>query len=242
MKSHFIELTSSIADFILKNTNTSGGYRTNNLNQAEFQMNRELMVAYTYLIDEDHNNSLAGCLNPYELRIKESLKKIYSNAKRTNKQQCDNKNADIPSAEKLINSFDLTDFNNQTAFPTLNLNAEELNYGLSNLQDCEMLECLEGLTDTATTTTTTTTGTTVYVAAVKSNQTTTELKMLHFLILLFTSFLSLNDFIHLNKQQHRDSLNVSYCQRFLLQLLDRLCEDRSVKTKILLSISEIEFY
>jgi hypothetical protein len=236
IKTRFIELTLSVTDFILKSTNTD--YKACGLNKTEFQMNRELMVAYTYLIDEELS-SLAGCLNPYELRIKESLKKIYSYPRKIKPDDTES------SAEKLLNSFDFTDFNNQTAFPNLNLNVEELNYGFNNLQDCEMLNLsnindgLENMPDMPATTLQL-----APISTVKINQTTTELKMLHFLILLFTSFLSLNDFIHLNKQQRENerSLNVAHCQKFLLQLLDRLCEDRSVKMKILLSISEIEFY
>ena len=87
----------------------------------------------------------------------------------------------------------------------------------------------------------------------------TELKVLHFLLLLFSSFQSLDEFIQYdldlynNNNSKKNKINsssssttiktdIAYCQRFLVKLIDRLCHDKIIKTQILLSVSEIDFF
>ena len=88
----------------------------------------------------------------------------------------------------------------------------------------------------------------------------TELKVLHFLLLLFSSFQSLDEFIQYdldlyNNNSKKNKINsssstttttiktdIAYLQRFLVKLIDRLCHDKIIKTQILLSVSEIDFF
>ena len=245
IKSHFIELITNISDFILKKSNSN--HKAYNFNHAEFELNRELIIAYTLLVDEApiksygeekssdvYLSSVSTCLNPYENRFKDILTKIYQpfnqlvsrNTKNNSFKPLEN------SDEKLFSSFDVLDFSNQSTFPNLTLNQSELNCGFNNIQDYDTLNLpnlTDGLETLAADTTTNTT----------KSDVVNELKMLHFLILLFTSMMSFDEFIH--DRQNDKSLDAAYCQKFLATLLDKLCEDKTLKTKILLSVSEVDF-
>jgi hypothetical protein len=80
----------------------------------------------------------------------------------------------------------------------------------------------------------------------------TSLKVLHFLLILFSSFLTMdNCFLDGSADSPEDAeaaavrsstqhLTAASCQRLIRQLLDTTCKDPVVKTKILLSISELD--
>lgn len=245
IKNLLTELTSSVAEFILKQSNTSSKaisngsiHNGNSLGQVEFEMNRELIIAYSYLIDGTESTSylacLSTCVSPYEVRVKDILSRVYTN---TNTNSCKKVTGEL-ATEKLFSSFDVTDFNQTDFNPSLALNTnEEFNLGFSNLQDDYEVLNLPNLNEvdmeTAILTTTKT----------NISSKTKELKTLHFLLLLFTSLISLNGFIsQLTSEENEMSLDASYCQKFLVKLLDRVCEDKSVRTKILLSVPEIELF
>jgi hypothetical protein len=62
---------------------------------------------------------------------------------------------------------------------------------------------------------------------------------------LFSSFQNLDEFIKTGKEsivvksgdeKSNESINnLNDCQKFIVKLIDRLCDDKNVKTKILLS-------
>lgn len=242
VKSHFVELVTKVSDFILKKSNSN--HKACNLNYAEFELNRELIIAYTSLIDEVPMNvygeeksseiymsSVTSCLNPYENRFKDILTKIYQPFNQIVTRNTKNNFKLLENSDdKLFSSFDVLDFSSQSTFPNLTLNQGELNCGFNNIQDYDNLN-LPNLTDSLDP-----------LADANTNSKpdfVNELKMLHFLILLFTSMMSLDEFIH--DPQNDKSLDAAYCQKFLATLLDKLCEDKSLKTKILLSVSEVDF-
>lgn len=71
-----------------------------------------------------------------------------------------------------------------------------------------------------------------------------ELKMLHFLLLLFSSFLNIDQFMQISSSPVNLNLSnqfdATYCQKLILQLIDSVCKDKLIKTKILLSVSDLE--
>lgn len=76
-----------------------------------------------------------------------------------------------------------------------------------------------------------------------------ELKTFHFILLLFSSFQSLDDFIRIDNTSVDDkstslfNSEIAYCQKTIIKLIDHLCHyDKFIKTQILLSVSEIDFF
>ncbi|CAF0987957.1 unnamed protein product [Brachionus calyciflorus] len=86
-----------------------------------------------------------------------------------------------------------------------------------------------------------------------------ELKIFHFLLILFSSFQNLDQFMQMNtatstiqqqQQQHQsniistssiqDNIDAVYCQKLILKMIDNVCKDKVIKTKILLSVSDFE--
>jgi hypothetical protein len=76
-----------------------------------------------------------------------------------------------------------------------------------------------------------------------------ELKLLHFLLLLFSSYLEIDQFVNgtempnensINLNKYFNSMNASFYQKLIIKLIDRVCKDKLIKTKILLTVSELE--
>ena len=64
-----------------------------------------------------------------------------------------------------------------------------------------------------------------------------ELKSLHFALILFSSFSNLDSFINTNSGQFL--IDIEYIQKFILKLIDHICRDDLLRTRILLSVPEI---
>lgn len=80
-------------------------------------------------------------------------------------------------------------------------------------------------------------------AARKCSYGLNEIKMIHFILLLFSSIVDLDQFMQISEREKCKStvcpVDLSHCQKLILQLIDHMCKDKFVKTKILLSLSEI---
>lgn len=91
-------------------------------------------------------------------------------------------------------------------------------------------------------------------ATAVASSSVSPLKALHFLLLLFSSFLSLERYLKasptlplhhstnhsVNNTTNDNRINASSCQKYLLKLIDSVCSDKMIKTKILLSISDFD--
>ena len=64
-----------------------------------------------------------------------------------------------------------------------------------------------------------------------------ELKSLHFVLLLFSSFSNFDNFINSKSCQIR--IDIEYFQKLILKLIDHVCKDDFLRTRILLSVPEI---
>jgi len=243
VKSLFSELTASVASFILGQQSANTSRSAGPLAQVEIKVNRELIVAYCCLMDgaeespstASYLSLMSDCASPYESRIKAILSRVYANV-----ALAKTKPVSVHADEKLFSSFDVADFSQSSCFP-------EFSLGFGGMQDYEVLNLpnlnevsLESMNIGSSSRTATSSSTTTTL----NTNTTTELKTLHFLLLLFTSLISLDGFISQldGRAENEMSADASYCQRFLMKLLDRVCEDKNVKTRILLSVPEIELF
>ena len=77
-----------------------------------------------------------------------------------------------------------------------------------------------------------------------------ELKSLHFILLLFSSFSTLDSFMYdcnnnaksSYSNQIANQIDIEYFQKFILKLIDHVCKDDLMRTRILLSVPEIIEY
>ena len=218
---YFAELSATVAEFLTKSSSTHGLFCFN-----QTSLNRQLLVAYICLVDNDSLVSSHGSylqfflgnnsLNRYDLRLKQMLSNIY---------------APIAATD---NSFYNPTFVNDSS--------QTFEHGQIESNQYNSFHSSQNYSN--------------YHVSYNNNQvksvaaTSTrldELKMLHFLLLLFTSFLSFEEFIqmdcgmtstHANKKRE----DVGYCQKLLVKLIDRLCDNKTVKANILLSLSEFELF
>ena len=65
-----------------------------------------------------------------------------------------------------------------------------------------------------------------------------ELKSLHFVLILFSSFSNFDSFINTNKSG-QILIDIEYIQKFIIKLIDHVCKDDFLRTRILLSLPEI---
>jgi len=232
-----------VASFILNQQSANTSRSAGPLAQVEIKVNRELIVAYSCLMDgaeespstASYLSLMSDCASPYESRIKAILSRVYANV-----ALAKTKPVSVHADEKLFSSFDVADFSQSSCFP-------EFSLGFGGMQDYEVLNLpnlnevsLESMNIGSSSRTATSSSTTTTL----NTNTTAELKTLHFLLLLFTSLISLDGFISQldGRAENEMSTDASYCQRFLMKLLDRVCEDKNVKTRILLSVPEIELF
>lgn len=175
-------------------------------NETQYQdkISRSLIVAYSYLVDQEINNKssvllLLSCqLSPYELKLLEQLQKIYASG---NQDKAFVDNYSYLTREGLYPSFGTYDYyqyqetNDQVAM---------------NSYECAKSAHLN------------------------------ELKIFHFLLILFSSFLNIDQFMQMSIQSTMNDVDACYCQKLILKLIDNVCKDKVIKTKILLNVSDID--
>lgn len=181
----------------------------NGFNETQYQdkISRSLLVAYSYLVDQEiaHKSNvllLLSCqLSPYELKLLEQLEKIYASSSQE-KAYVDNYS--YSTRDNLYPSFGTYDY---------------YQYQETNDHQVAMTsyEC------------------------VKSGH-LNELKIFHFLLILFSSFLNIDQFMQMSIQSSVNDVDASYCQKLILRLIDNVCKDKIIKTKILLSVSDIDLF
>lgn len=233
MKLHLVDLSEKISNCVVnslkKSSSNKEAFLTLISNCTKQYLNdfknenKQLLIAYQCLIDNETSFHLATS----ELRLKSMLNKIYSNLDR---------NANLGGNKK-----------SSTEFVDTYAGDYPINYGITLTSNYSNLTAEE-----------------LQAQAFQSKMFTslTELKVLHFLLLLFSSFQSLDEFIQYdldlynnnNNNSKKNKINssssttttiktdIAYCQRFLVKLIDRLCHDKIIKTQILLSVSEIDFF
>ena len=278
IKEHLIQLTLNIANYFLNindveasenRDRVNNGWHDNsdkhsanllnsmNKNSLFEVMKRPLLVAYSYLIDNMNSNDtfkmnsqelktnilvLFSCkLTPYEMNLTNQLHKIYSSYSNVDKAKPQN------------------DFQYDYQFYD-GLNYNENNYfnGSSNLQSNTLIPHPNNSVQLA--------------ESFKYNDDEnvsssglSELKMLHFLLLLFSCYLNMDEFylenynstqtndcavtsnisssllnLNINKNSQNVSVDAYFCQKSILKLIDLICTDSIVKTKILLSVSDLD--
>ncbi len=235
VKNLFSDLTIGVANYIIRQQPKN--IKITPPNEIEIKINRQLIIAYRCLIDADDEllwlpspkvsflSKVSECDSSYDTRIKKILSRVYADSTKTKK--CSE------NADKLFSSFEVADFNQSSCFPEFNLSFNGLQeYEVLNLTSFNESISIKGSPKTT--------------SLVCQSTAISELKTLHFLLLLFTSLISLNSFVSKASAsdliENDDCVQASYCQRFLLKLLDHMCEDKNVKTRILLSVPEIEFF
>ena len=230
--------------------------------------NKQLLIAYQCLIDNQTNSCAFS--NSFELRVKSLLDNIYasinessllvskSDLLKNNKLETSRRsksmvltNDDNNKQNSVSNLFDNNNNNIQytnqiveyespvNSYETYYNNSQCYNFGITLTSNYSNLTAEEIQSNT------------LKLQSLKKNQNgLAELKIWHFLLLLFSSFQNLDEFIKTgmnvkngdNKKSNESINNLNDCQKFIIKLIDRLCDDKSVKTKILLSVSEIDFF
>jgi hypothetical protein len=227
--------------------------------------NKQLIIAYQCLIDNQSNSFLLS--NSFELRVKILLDKIYSSINESSllvskynllKSKPENSNRAksllVTNEKQSLNSVsNLFDNNNNThnsqfieyalpvnSYESYYNNSQCYNFGITLTSNYSNLTAEEIQSNT------------LKMQSLKNQNGLAELKIYHFLLLLFSSFQNLDEFIKTGKEsivvksgdeKSNESINnLNDCQKFIVKLIDRLCDDKNVKTKILLSVSEIEFF
>ncbi len=222
---------------------------------------RTLLVAYSYLIDQDNANKinsnkkfnatsvsiyLSYNLTPYEISIVNLLKNTYV----VQPDGCD-------SFQQASKKLKLSTDNNfgQQSYPAIKSDQYDCSSYAYNYQPASYSAYQDNFnyTDTFNYSGVTNNG-----AKVTQINDASSLKVLHFVLLLFSSFLTLDKFLNSSKSCTTitaastttttttsnatcgSDFTATSCQKLILQLLDATCQDQIVKTKILLSISELD--
>jgi hypothetical protein len=233
---------------------------------------RTILVAYLYLIDNEyltnydsaigkvspHNSNyfllnIAQSLTSHEMRILNVLQKMYASfsneksiSKRPNKRPKSDHFEDEPMSSYVPSIYDHENdsfFNNSfSQNPSLENNHFAQSYGngiYTNFYSSSLSSFNNALNAFSNHTSTTITD------AVNISQ----IKMLHFLLLIQSFFVNIDEFMFLNSSNFETNLNCNKenfndlisCQRIILQLVEFLCkENKSIKSKILLSVSEFD--
>lgn len=253
IKEYLTDLTKNLINYFLSSTSrhqklsstdTNNNTLTDQVRACKFQ--RPLLIAYSYLIDNDNENKssillLLTCdLSPFELKLVNQLHKIHSS---------NNKDQDLKA--KSYNESNYHYYNQQPQ----QQNHQEQNYFSyyqpSYSYNTSQQSHFESNPSMQSTTSYENDNQMDYLKCSVSES--NELKTLHFLLLLFSSFLNLDEFMQIGSSDSVD-LNLStsndldqidasyYCQKLILQLIDNVCKDKLIKTKILLSVSDLELF
>lgn len=175
-------------------------------NETQYQdkISRSLLVAYSYLVDQEMTNKsnvllLLSCqLSSYELKLLEQFQKIYASG---NQEKGFVDNYSYLAREGLYPSFGTYDY-----------------YQYQEASDQVAMTSYE------------------CAKSVHLN----ELKIFHFLLILFSSFLNIDQFMQMSIQSTMNDVDACYCQKLILKLIDNVCKDKVIKTKILLNVSDID--
>nr|ASL70483.1 nuclear receptor [Brachionus rotundiformis] len=200
VKEYMTDLVRNVAS-ILHNGQKSAFNET----QCQEKISRSLLVAYSYLVDQEMANKssvllLLSCqLSPYEIKLLEQLQKIYAPS---NQEKAYADNYSYSTREALYPSFGTYDY---------------YQYQETSSDQAAM---------------------TSYECAKSAHL--YELKIFHFLLILFSSFLNIDQFMQMSIQSTMNDFDACYCQKLILRLIDNVCKDKVVKTKILLNVSDID--
>nr|ASL70594.1 nuclear receptor [Brachionus koreanus] len=182
----------------------------NGFDETQYQekISRSLLVAYSFLVDQEMANKsnvllLLSCqLSPYELKLLEQLEKIYAS---NNEEKAYVDNYSYLARDNLYPSFGTFDY-----------------YQYQETSDHHQVAMTS-------------------YECVKSAH-LNELKIFHFLLILFSSFLNIDQFMQMSIQSSVNDVDACYCQKLILRLIDNVCKDKVIKTKILLSVSDIDLF
>ena len=215
---------------------------------------RNLIILFAFLFDNDptiRNNNLAYLLahdlKPCDQRIKSQINRIYSNFDVYDAKN----NKPIVKAEannfNFIASNNNIDTNNNNLYDSMPINNNQLissnnqfnydssYYNYNTNQNQNSFQYFPNSSNNFTNNYSVLPSTSTGSNPLKSQQ-LNQLKTFHFLLILFTSMSSLDDFI---RSMSDDSQNVFSCQKLVLNMIHRICEDSSVRNKIVLSVSEL---
>ncbi len=263
-KEYMIDMGKNLAAFLFKELKPCLSLLKNESNYTDIGIENELyelddkvrtlLVAYSYLIDQENASKinsnkkfnatsvsiyLSYNLTPYEISIVNLLKNTYVVSDSFDSPQQTSKKPKLSS-----DSFNNT---SQQSYPSIKSDLYDCSNYLYNYQPGYSYQgaCQESFNYSDTFNYT---GVTNSAKVLQIND-ASSLKVLHFLLLLFSSFLTLDKFMNTSTDKSpvntistsdKSDLTATSCQRLLLQLLDATCKDQIVKTKILLSISEFD--
>lgn len=247
IKQHLYELTKNLVSHIIKNIQAD--LVSANLDFSKSFMDKSLFTAYACLIDNSENMRHICDVDNRSNYLRLSLKNMYKKFDKTNTVQTS------PSQNYHANELQpkpIAHYAHSYSNPYFS-DHHPIKHE-SQLIDSNPLSSLTNqvaqfpFTYNSTTTTSTCDNSTLAwntdTSGSKICCSVDELKMLHFLLLLFTQILNIdeptigNHLISSAKASDTETVG-PMCVRIVTQLIDQLCQDKSLKVKILLTVSEM---